>query len=89
MLIATFYRASAGFGCEQDGPWVQEVGSVVCKEGALITFPNILQHRVEPVQLADPTEPGHMKILAIFLVEPGIRFISTATCPTAKAMVGS
>jgi hypothetical protein len=60
---------------------VQEVGSVVCKEGRLLTFPNILQHQVQPFKLADPTKPGHRKILALFLVDPGIRIISTANVP--------
>lgn len=69
------------FGCEQHGPRVQEIGSVVCKEGRLLTFPNILQHRVQPFKLADPTKPGHRKILALFLVDPGIRIISTASVP--------
>ena len=60
---------------------MQEVGSVVCKEGRLLTFPNILQHQVQPFKLADPTKPGHRKILALFLVDPGIRIISTANVP--------
>jgi len=46
-----------------------------------LTFPNILQHRVQPFKLADPTKPGHRKILALFLVDPGIRIISTANVP--------
>ena len=69
------------FGCEQHGPRVQEVGSVFCKEGRLLTFPNTLQHRVQPFKLADPSKPGHRKILALFLVDPGIRIISTANVP--------
>lgn len=69
------------FGCHQDGPAVQTVGSVSCREGRLLTFPNILQHQVQPFKLADPTKPGHRKILALFLVDPGIRIISTANVP--------
>lgn len=69
------------FGCEQNGATVQEVGSVLCKEGRLITFPNILQHQVQPFRLADPTKPGHRKILALFLVDPRIKIISTANVP--------
>ena len=71
----------AVFGCENQGPAVQEIGSVACTEGRLLTFPNILQHRVSPFSLADPTKPGHRKILALFLVDPGIRIISTANVP--------
>ena len=69
------------YGCENEEPAVQEVGSIVCREGRLLTFPNILQHRVQPFKLADPTKKGHRKILALFLVDPGIRVISTANVP--------
>jgi hypothetical protein len=69
------------FGCKNNEPSVQEVGSVVCSEGRLITFPNILQHKVLPFRLADPTKKGHRKILALFLVDPNIRIISTANVP--------
>ncbi|KAH8816634.1 hypothetical protein F5884DRAFT_665993 [Xylogone sp. PMI_703] len=69
------------FGCESDGTKVQEVLEVPCKEGRLLAFPNILQHRVSPFALADPTKPGHRKILALFLVDPRIRIISTAHVP--------
>jgi len=69
------------FGCEQDGPAVQDVGSVVTKEGRLLTFPNIVQHCVGPFSLADKTKPGHRKILALFLVDPHIKIISTANVP--------
>ncbi|MCJ1251985.1 hypothetical protein MMC30_009223 [Trapelia coarctata] len=69
------------FGVKNDGLSVQEVGDVVCKEGRLLTWPNILQHRVSAFQLADVTKPGHRKILALFLVDPNIRVISTANVP--------
>jgi len=69
------------FGCEQYGPAVQEVGSVLCREGRLLSFPNTLQHRVQPFHLVDSTRKGHRKILALFLVDPGIRVISTANIP--------
>lgn len=69
------------FGCANEGASIQDVGDVVCKEGRLITWPNILQHRVAPFRLADPTKPGHRKILALFLVDPNIHIISTANVP--------
>jgi Protein of unknown function (DUF4246) len=69
------------FGCKiNEGP-VQEVGSVETREGRLLTFPNILQHQVQPFQLQDPTKPGHRKILALFLVDPHVRVLSTAHVP--------
>lgn len=40
-----------------------------------------MQHRVSPFTLSDPTQPGHRKLLALFLVDPGRRIISTAYIP--------
>jgi len=69
------------FGCEQEGSCVQELGGVETREGRLLTFPNILQHRVGHFKLADPTKSGHRKIAALFLVDPNIKVISTAHVP--------
>ncbi|EHK19416.1 uncharacterized protein TRIVIDRAFT_89541 [Trichoderma virens Gv29-8] len=46
-----------------------------------VFFPNLLQHRVSPFRLKDPTRPGHRKILALFLVDPAIPILSTANVP--------
>ncbi|TFK26792.1 hypothetical protein FA15DRAFT_679397 [Coprinopsis marcescibilis] len=72
------------FGLEQHGPCVQNVGAIETKEGRLVTFPNILQHQVQPFKLLDPTKPGHRKILAFFLVDPSTRIISTANVPCQR-----
>ncbi|PPQ74093.1 hypothetical protein CVT24_012938, partial [Panaeolus cyanescens] len=72
------------FGCENEEPGVQEIGGVDTREGRLLTFPNILQHRVGAFKLADPTKPGHRKILALFLVDPNIKIISTAHVPCQR-----
>ena len=69
------------FGFENEGPTIQDLGKVVTREGRLLTFPNVMQHRVYPFRLADPTRPGHRKILALFLVDPHLRIISTANVP--------
>ncbi|KAI9722671.1 MAG: hypothetical protein M1812_001602 [Candelaria pacifica] len=62
----------------------QEIGSVETKQGRLVTFPNIYQHRVDPFKLQDETKPGHRKILAFFLVDPNIKVISTANVPCQR-----
>ena len=69
------------FGCGYWEGTVQNIGSVETHEGRLLTFPNILQHRVEPFKLSDPTKPGHRKIVALFLVDPNIKITSTAHVP--------
>lgn len=51
-------------------PAIQSLGSVATIEGRAVAWPNNLQHRVSPFSLADPTLPGHRKILAFFLVDP-------------------
>jgi len=68
------------FGCHESSA-AQQVGSIETREDRVITFPNLLQRQVQPFKLADPTRPGHRKILALFLVDPHIRIISTANVP--------
>ncbi|KAJ5593488.1 hypothetical protein N7537_010392 [Penicillium hordei] len=62
----------------------QELGSVVSKEGTLITFPNTLQHCVSPFSLEDRSRPGHCKVFALFLVVPHRRVISSANVPPQR-----
>ena len=72
------------FGCTNQAAAVQLVGSIETKEGRVLTWPNILQHQVQPFKLVDPTKRGHRKILALFLVDPNIRIISTANVPCQR-----
>lgn len=72
------------FGCSQDGSTFQNVGGVDTREGRLLTFPNILQHQVQPFELVDRTKPGHRKLLALFLVDPNIKIISSANVPCQR-----
>jgi hypothetical protein len=62
----------------------QDIGAVSTKQGRLLCFPNTVQHRVESFKLADPTKPGHRKILAMFLVDPHIPTLSTANVPPQR-----
>ena len=65
------------FGCKQHGATVRYVGEVVTKDGPLLTFPNVLQRRVRPFKLIDKKRTGRRKIVALFLVDPHIRIISS------------
>lgn len=47
----------------------------------LITNPQDRQHRVSSFRLADPTKPGHRRFIALWLVDPHMRIISTANVP--------
>ena len=50
----------------------------------MIVFPNVLQHRISSFKLADPSQPGHRKLLAMYLVDPHVRILSTAHVPTQQ-----
>lgn len=57
---------------------VQEVGDAAMREGRVLAFPNVLQRRARPFELADPTRPGHRKVVELLLVDPARRVLSTA-----------
>ncbi|KAJ2135423.1 hypothetical protein IW139_000689 [Coemansia sp. RSA 353] len=59
----------------------QKIGGVQAKNGRCIVFPNIYQHQVSGFKLADPTKPGHRKILAFFFIDPTTRIPSTEIVP--------
>ena len=63
----------------------QVLGKINTREDRLLVFPNVLQHRVSPFELADASKPGHRKILALFLVDANIRIPSTANVPPQQA----
>lgn len=71
-----------GVHADYDGDsTVIEHGRVLTREGRLLVFPNVYQHRVGSFELADKTQPGHRKIVALFLVDPATPVISTANVP--------
>lgn len=39
------------------------------------------QHKVSSFRLEDPTKPGHRRFIALWLVDPTLRVISTANVP--------
>ncbi|WP_128976108.1 DUF4246 domain-containing protein [Streptomyces roseicoloratus] len=66
------------YGLEDEDALNQVLGSASTPAGRCLAFPNVLQHRVGPFRLADPTRPGHRKILAFFLVDPSTPIVSTS-----------
>uniref|UniRef100_K3X3G1 DUF4246 domain-containing protein n=1 Tax=Globisporangium ultimum (strain ATCC 200006 / CBS 805.95 / DAOM BR144) TaxID=431595 RepID=K3X3G1_GLOUD len=69
------------YGFRERSLLVQQLGSVLAMENRCIVFPNLLQHKVEPFELADSTKPGCRKILAFFLVGPEKQIPSTSVIP--------
>ncbi|KAF2628312.1 hypothetical protein BU25DRAFT_420802 [Macroventuria anomochaeta] len=82
-------------GCGTGGACLQNYGSVETRGKRLLAFPNVFQHRVSPFELDDPTKPGHRRFIALWLVDPHKRIISTANVPPqqlswwAEALVGA
>lgn len=72
------------YGIKNGAGAVQDLGKVLTRPGRFLAFPNVLQHRVGEFELADPTKPGHRKILAMFLIDPNIRILSTANVPPQR-----
>ncbi|WP_157436262.1 DUF4246 family protein [Actinospica robiniae] len=69
------------YGLENEGMLNQVLGSAETRTGRALAFPNILQHHVDAFRLADPSRPGHRKILAFFLVDPSATIVSTSDVP--------
>ncbi|WP_309054654.1 DUF4246 domain-containing protein [Streptomyces sp.] len=69
------------YGLENEDTLNQVLGSVATPAGRCLAFPNVLQHRVDSFRLADPSRPGHRKILAFFLVDPSETIVSTSDVP--------
>lgn len=72
------------FGFGSDDIYQFDLGPINTREDRLIVFPNGFQHQVGGFKLADPTKPGHRKILAMFLVAPEDPIISTANVPPQR-----
>jgi hypothetical protein len=79
-----FAGVDAIYGLPQEGVATQELGSVETPEGRLLVFPNVLQHRLGPFELADPTRPGRRRILALFLIHPETQVYTSATVPPQR-----
>ncbi|KAH6854748.1 hypothetical protein B0I37DRAFT_362937 [Chaetomium sp. MPI-CAGE-AT-0009] len=75
----------ASLGCGYGSQCLQNYGSVLTPPGRLLAFPNVFQHRVSGFRLADPSKPGHRRFIALWLVDPLTRIISTANVPPQQA----
>ncbi|PKX93839.1 DUF4246 domain-containing protein [Aspergillus novofumigatus IBT 16806] len=73
------------FGCNEEEKQIVDLGQISCREGRLVTFPNIFQTSLAPVHLVDPGKPGYCKSLVLHLVDPYVRIVSTANAPPQQA----
>jgi len=67
----------------QDGdPCHQYIGSKPTSTGLAIAFPNIYQYRHPPFRLRNPSQDGHQRLIAFYLVDPEMKpVISTSEVP--------
>ncbi|OAJ40971.1 hypothetical protein BDEG_24642 [Batrachochytrium dendrobatidis JEL423] len=66
------------YDIDQESPQSQYIGSLEVPNGRCVVYPNRYQHKEQSFELADPTQPGHCKILTFFVVNPTCRIVSTA-----------
>ncbi|KAJ8323107.1 hypothetical protein O5D80_008165 [Batrachochytrium dendrobatidis] len=66
------------YGIDIESPYNQYIGSLEASNGRCVVYPNRYQHKEQSFELADPTQPGHCKILTFFVVNPACRIGSTA-----------
>ncbi|KAL8874896.1 MAG: hypothetical protein Q9198_006673, partial [Flavoplaca austrocitrina] len=72
------------YGVEDLQSAVQEHGSVVIREGRVISFPNVFQTRINAVKLRDPGKAGHLKLFIVHLIDPNRRIMSTSMVPCQR-----
>ncbi|KAL8993867.1 MAG: hypothetical protein Q9169_006022 [Polycauliona sp. 2 TL-2023] len=72
------------YGVKHDEPAVQEYGSVMIQEGRAISFPNVFQTKINPIELLDPAKTGHLKLFVVHLIDPNRRIMSTSMVPCQR-----
>ena len=72
------------YGARSGDPVIQHMGDITLSEDRLVTYPNTFQTRLLPIELADKSKPGHVKLLTLYLVDPNRRMMSTAMVPPQR-----
>ncbi|KAI9931501.1 hypothetical protein MW887_010076 [Aspergillus wentii] len=72
------------FGLDAGDSPNQIVGKIKCKSGRVVMYPSTVQHRINRFNLADKGKAGYTKAIAMFLVDPNIRIISTSNIPPQR-----
>ncbi|PYH76798.1 hypothetical protein BO82DRAFT_295405 [Aspergillus uvarum CBS 121591] len=63
-------------------PALQNLGSIfVSQAGQLLSWPNTLRSRAESFTLRDPSQPGRLRFVTLWLVDPHYRICSTQNVP--------
>ncbi|KAL8906012.1 MAG: hypothetical protein Q9207_002297 [Kuettlingeria erythrocarpa] len=83
-LTRTTKETEEVYGVEDLKPAIQELGSVIIREGRVISFPNVFQTKINPIKLYDSTKPGHLKMFVMHLIDPNRRIMSTSMVPCQR-----
>ncbi|KAG9256854.1 uncharacterized protein F5Z01DRAFT_672086 [Emericellopsis atlantica] len=79
------HGASLGASRGLAGSCLQTYGEIETRQGRVLAFPNVFQHKVSPFKLKDNTKPGHRRFVALWLVDPHHRILSTANVPPQQS----
>lgn len=66
--------------CSPDA--LQTIGSIpISRNGQFLAWPNTLRSKAESFSLADPLQPGYLRLATLWLVDPHYRICSTQNVP--------
>ncbi|KAL8846746.1 MAG: hypothetical protein Q9221_008189 [Calogaya cf. arnoldii] len=83
-LTRTTKETEDVYGVKDLEPAVQELGSVVIREGRVISFPNVFQTKINSITLKDSAKTGHLKMFVLHLIDPNRRIMSTSMVPCQR-----
>lgn len=63
----------------------QTLGTVLTPDSRLVVFPNVFQHKLSSYRLQDESKPGRRRVMAIHLVDPHYRILSTRNVPPQRS----
>lgn len=71
---------------EGDEPWrftkaLQTLGAIAISSRRFLAWPNTLRSKAESFSLEDPSRPGHLRFVTLWLVDPHYRICSTQNIP--------
>lgn len=72
------------YGARSGDPVIQHMGDITLTENRSITYPNTFQTRLLPFESTNKSQPGHVKLLMLHLVNPNRRMMSTAMVPPQR-----
>ncbi|KAF7142167.1 hypothetical protein CNMCM5793_008566 [Aspergillus hiratsukae] len=63
---------------------LQTLGTITISSGQFLAWPNTLRSKAESFSLEDPSRPGHLRSVTLWLVDPHYRICSTRNVPPQR-----